>query len=95
MEQARELVGVLQGLEEWGGGPGTLRPIPHLALNDSQVGLIYSLVLLALMQKTESTADGRANRGAATCGTRWLACTTEELEEVRARLASFVMRSAL
>lgn len=48
-EQARELVGVLQGPEEWDQGPATLRPIPHVALNDSQVDLIYSLVLLALV----------------------------------------------
>ena len=34
-----------------------MRPIPHMALSDLHVGLIYSLVLLALVQKTESTVD--------------------------------------
>jgi hypothetical protein len=34
-----------------------MRPIPMVALNDFQVALIYSLVLLALVQKTGSTTD--------------------------------------
>jgi hypothetical protein len=55
--QARELVDVLRGQEEWDRGPGWMRPIPMVALNDHQVALIYSLVLLAPVQKTGSTAD--------------------------------------
>ena len=50
IEQARELVGVLQGLEEWDCGPAGPRPVPTVALNDHQVELVYSLVLLALVQ---------------------------------------------
>ena len=94
VDQARELVGVLQGLEEWGQDPATLRPIPHVALNDHQVGLIYSLVLLALVQKTESTVDRPGEPRYSDVRDRWLACSAEELEEVRARLAE-VWRSRL
>jgi hypothetical protein len=39
------------------------------ALNDHQVALIYSLVLLALVQKTGSTATGPGSLATATCGT--------------------------
>ncbi len=61
VEQAGELVDVLRDLEEWDHGPGSMRPIPMVALNDKQVALIYSLVLLALVQKTGSTS-GPARR---------------------------------
>ena len=87
VEQARELVHVLQGLEEWGHGPDSMRPVPMVALNDHQVELIYSLVLLALVQKTESTVDRPGEPRYSDVQDRWLACTAEELEEVRARLA--------
>ncbi len=40
VEQARELVDVLRGLEEWDHGPARMRPIPMVALNDHQVALI-------------------------------------------------------
>src|SRR5690349_11430896 len=50
VEQAHVLVDVLQELEEWDHGPGWMRPVPAVALNDHQVALIYSLVLLALVQ---------------------------------------------
>jgi hypothetical protein len=63
------------------------------ARNDHQVALVYSPVLLALVQKTESTADRpgvRASRGTATRGPRWLEATAGELEEVRARLGGGV-----
>lgn len=69
MEQARELVDVLQGLEEWSLGADWMRPVPNVALNDHQVALIYSVVLLALVQKTESTLDRWASHGTATCAT--------------------------
>jgi hypothetical protein len=87
VEQARELVNVLRGLEEWDQGPGWMRPIPMVALNDHQVALIYSLVLLALVQKTGSTADRPGEPRYCEVRDRWLTCTAEELEEVRARLA--------
>jgi hypothetical protein len=58
-----------------------------VALNDRQVELIYSLVLLALAQKTESTADRPGEPRYGDVRDRWLACSAEELEEVRARLA--------
>jgi hypothetical protein len=92
VEQARWLVDVLRGLEEWDHGPGGMRPIPMVALNDQQVALIYSLVLLALVlpalvQKTGSTADRPGQPRYSDMRDRWLACTGEELEEVRARLA--------
>jgi hypothetical protein len=87
VEQARELVDVLRGLEEWGHGPDWMGPIPMVALNDKQVALIYSLVLLALVQKTGSTADRPGEPRYRDVRDRWLACTAEELEEVRARLA--------
>jgi hypothetical protein len=57
VEQARELIDVLRGLEEWDHGVGWMRPIAMVALNDHQVALIYSLLLLAPVQKTGSTAD--------------------------------------
>ncbi len=57
VEQARELVDVLQRLEVCDHGPGWMRPIPMVSLNDHQVALIYSLVLMALVGKTGSTAD--------------------------------------
>jgi hypothetical protein len=60
VERARELVDALRGLELWEHGPGWLRPIPMVAL-------IYSLVLLALVQKTGSTAD-RASAPAVAVG---------------------------
>jgi hypothetical protein len=53
------MVDVLRGLEEWDQGAGRMRPIPMMALNDSQVALIYSLVLMALVQKTGSSTDRR------------------------------------
>jgi hypothetical protein len=83
----RELVGVLQGLEEWSVGPGRMRPVPNVALNDHRVALIYSLVLLALVQKTESTLDRPGEPRYRDVRDRWLQATTDELEEVRARLA--------
>jgi hypothetical protein len=87
VEQAREMVDVLRGLEEWDQGAGRMRPIPMMALNDSQVALIYSLVLMALVQKTGSSTDRRGEPRYRDVRDRWLACTAEELEEVRARLA--------
>jgi hypothetical protein len=50
-------------------GPGWARPIPMVALNASQMALIYSLVLLALVQKTRARPTGPASLGTATCGT--------------------------
>jgi hypothetical protein len=44
-------------------------------------------VLLALVQKTESTVDRPGEPRYRDVRDRWLACTAEELEEVRARLA--------
>jgi hypothetical protein len=64
-----------------------MRPIPMVALNDSQVALIYSLVLLAVVQKTGSTADQSGEPRYRDVRDRWLVCTAGELEEVRARLA--------
>jgi hypothetical protein len=52
-----------------------------VALNDKQVALIYSLVLLALVQKTGSTADRPGEPRYRDVRDRWLACTAEELEE--------------
>jgi hypothetical protein len=40
VEQARDLVDVLQGLEEWNRGAAPLRPVPMVALNDHQVELV-------------------------------------------------------
>ena len=87
VEQARELVDVLQGLEEWDDGPGWMGPIPAVALSDHQVALIYSLVLLALVQKTGSTADRPGEPRYRDVRDRWLPATAGDLEEVRARLA--------
>ena len=87
VERARELVGVLQGLEEWDHGPHSMWSVPMVALNDHQVALIYSLVLLALVQKTESTADRPGEPRYSDVRDRWMTCMAEELEEVRARLA--------
>jgi hypothetical protein len=87
VERARELVDVLQGLEEWERGPATMRPVPMVALNDHQVALVYSLVLLALVQKTESTVDRPGEPRYNDVRDRWLEATAGELEEVRARLA--------
>ncbi len=56
VEQACELVDILRGLEEWNHGPGWMRPIPMVALNDHQVALIYSLVLMALGSRPASEA---------------------------------------
>jgi hypothetical protein len=86
VEQARELVDVLHGLEEWDDGPAALRPVPTVALSDHQVTLIYSLVLLALVQKTESAADRPGEPRYSDARDRWLKATAGELEEVRARL---------
>lgn len=86
-EQARELVDALRGLEEWGHGAGSLRPVPMVALNDHQVALIYSLVLLALVQKTGSAADRPGEPRYRDVRDRWLEATAGDLEEVRARLA--------
>jgi hypothetical protein len=88
VEQARELVDVLPGLEVRDRGPAGMSPTPMVALNDHQVELIYSLVLLALVQKTGSTTDGPSEPRYRDVSDRWLACTVEELEEVRERLAA-------
>lgn len=58
-----------------------------MALNDSQVGLIYSLVVLALVLKTESTVDRPGEPRYIDVRDRWLECIAAELEEVRARPA--------
>ena len=87
VEQARELVAVLQGLEEWDRGTAAMRPIPMVALNDHQVALVYSLVLLALVQKTESTVDRPGEPRYRDVRDRWLEATAGQLDEVRARLA--------
>lgn len=63
------------------------RPIPMVLLNDSQVALIYSLVLLALVQKTASTSDRPGEPRYRDVRDRWLQATAGDLEEVRARLA--------
>jgi hypothetical protein len=78
-EFAPELVDVLRGPEEWDHGPGWMRPIPMVALNDHQVALIYSLVLLALVQKTGSTADRHGQPRYSDVRHRWLVATAEEL----------------
>jgi hypothetical protein len=77
VEQARELVDVLQGLEERSCDPHSIRPIQMVALNDSQVALIYSL---APVQKTGSTVDRPGQPRYGDVRDRWLACTAEELE---------------
>jgi hypothetical protein len=87
VEQADELVEVLRGLEEWDHGPGWMRPIPMVALSDHQVALVYSLVLLALIEKTGSAPDRPSEPRYGDVRDRWLEATAEELEEVRARLA--------
>jgi hypothetical protein len=61
-----------------------MRPIPMVSLNDHQVAVIYSLVLLALVQKTGSTTDRPSEPRYRDVRDRWLACTAEELEEARA-----------
>jgi hypothetical protein len=86
VEQARELVDVLYGLEEWDRGPAAMRPVPMVALSDHQVKLVYSLVLLAPVEKTESTADWPREPRYSDVRDRWLEATAGELEEVRARL---------
>ena len=85
--QARELVDILQGLGEWDHGPNWMRPVPMVALNDHQVASIYSLVLLALVQKTGSTADRPGEPRYRDVRDRWLQATAGDLEDVRARLA--------
>jgi hypothetical protein len=64
-----------------------MRPVLTVALNDHQVALIYSLVLLALVHKTGSRANRPGEPRYRDVRDRWLACTAEELEEIRARLA--------
>jgi hypothetical protein len=63
-------------------------PIPMVALDDKQVALIYSLMLLALVQKTGSTADRPGEPRYRDVRDRWLEATAGDLEEVRARLAA-------
>jgi hypothetical protein len=58
-----------------------------VALNDHQVALVYSLVLLALVQKSGSAADRPAEPRYSDVRDRWLAGTAEELEEVGVWLA--------
>ena len=80
--RARELVGVLRELEEWERGPDALRPVPMVALNDHQVALVYSLVLLALVQKTDSTVDRPGEPRFSDVRDRWFGATAGELAEV-------------
>jgi hypothetical protein len=75
VEQAREMVDVLRGLEEWDQGQHSTRPIPMVALDDHQVALIYSLVQLALVEKTRSTTDRPGEPRYRDVRDRWLACT--------------------
>jgi hypothetical protein len=58
-----------------------------VALNEHHVALIYSLVLLALVEKTGSTADRPGEPAYRDVRDCWLEATVGELEEVRARLA--------
>jgi len=60
---ARDQVDVLPGLEEWDHGPSSTWPIPMAALNDHQVALIQSLVLLALVNTTGEHADRPGGQG--------------------------------
>ncbi len=87
VEHARELVDVLEGLEEWYYGPGFMRPVPAVALNDYQVALTYSLVLLALVRKTGSTTDRPGEPRFRDVQDRWVKATAEDLVELLARLA--------
>jgi hypothetical protein len=87
VELARALADVLQGLEDLDHGPSRTRPVPVVALDDHQVALIYSLVLLALVQKTGSTADRPGEPRYRDVRDRWLEATADDLEQVRARLA--------
>jgi len=57
--QARDLVDVLRGLEEWERVPNWMLPVPMETLTDQQAAPRDSLVLLALVEKTGSTADRR------------------------------------
>jgi hypothetical protein len=58
-----------------------MRPIPMVALNDHQVAVIYSLVLLALVQKTGSTVDRPGEPQYIDVLDRWLQASADELEE--------------
>ncbi len=88
VEQARWLVDVLQGLGGMGPWPGLNAANPDGgAQPDKQVALIYSLVLLALVQKTGSTADRPGEPRYRDMRDRWLEATADDLEEIRARLA--------
>ncbi len=79
VEQARELVDVLRGLDEWDHGPGRMRPIPMVALNDYQVALIYSLVVGPDLE-IRSRGESRRRRAVATFATR---CATARTARVR------------
>jgi hypothetical protein len=75
------------GLEEWERKPNWMRLVPMETLNDHQVALIYSLVPLALVEKTGSTGDRPGQPRYRDVRDCWLESTADELEEVRARLA--------
>jgi len=64
-----------------------MRPIPSVSLNDNQVALIYALVTLALVRKTESTVQRPGEPSFRDVRDRWLRSTAGELEELLARLA--------
>jgi hypothetical protein len=66
---------------------GVDAPVPTVALSDRQAALVYSLVRMALVQKTETPADRPGEPRYRDVLDRWLDATADDLEEVRARLA--------
>jgi hypothetical protein len=81
--QARELVDLVEGLEEWTYGPLYVVPV---VLGSKYMALAYALVQLALARKTGSTEDVPGQPRLRDAQRSWAESKAEDLEELLGRL---------
>ncbi len=81
--QARALVDLVEGLEEWTYGPLYMVPV---VLSSKHMALAYTLVQLALARKTGSTEDVPGQPGLRDAQRSWAESNAEELAELLGRL---------
>ena len=81
--QARELVDLVEGLEEWTYGPLYMVPV---VLGNKHMALAYTLVQLALARKTGSTEDVPGRPRLRDAQRSWAESKAEDLEELLDRL---------
>jgi hypothetical protein len=81
--QARELVDLIEGLEEWRYGPLYMVPV---VLDNNHMALAFALAQLALARKTGSSADRPGWPRLHEAQRRWAEAQADDLEELLGRL---------